>query len=264
MNKESAEKEYYESKDLWDLSNFDQAHFKRVKKVLETIPKDSKSLLDVGCGNGILCNQAQIQMRNLTRVVGFDQSIEATKQVRTEKKVGDITNLPFKEKEFDTVCCLEVLEHISSDIFQDVIEELSRASKQYIIITVPNNENLLENTIRCPNCKSLFHRYLHVQSFDHDRLEKLFEKYGFTCRTINPIISYQKKIGQRKFLKMFGRKPQQFFGNIICPYCTYSGKKSLKKSDSKGIELKQVIDRLWPTKNEFKWLLAYYERHQFH
>jgi len=261
MDKESAEKEYYESKDLWELSNFDKTHFKRTKKVLDIIPKDSTSLLDVGCGNGILCNQAQIQMRNLTRVVGFDQSIEAMKQVRTEKKVGDITKLPFKEKEFDTVCCLEVLEHIPSDIYQSVIYELTKVAKQNIIITVPNNENLLENTIQCPNCKTLFHRYLHVQSFDSNRLEKLFEKYGFTCRTVKTIISYQKKIGQQKFLKMIGQKPQQFFGNAVCPYCKYSTKKSFKKSNSKVLELKQSIDRLWPTKNEFKWLLAFYERH---
>ncbi len=260
MDKKSSEKEYYESKDLWDLSNFNKAHFKRVKKVLENIPKDSKSLLDVGCGNGILCNQAQIQMRDLTRVVGFDQSIEAMKQVRTEKKVGDITNLPFKEKEFDTVCCLEVLEHIQSDIFQDVIEELTRVGKRNIIITVPHNENLGDNEIQCPKCKTIFHRYLHVQAFNSNRLEKLFEKYGFTCRSINPIISYRKKIGLQKILKMSGRKPQQFFGNMICPYCKYSNKKALKKSDRRGLELKQVIDRLWPTKNEFKWFLAVYER----
>ena len=259
MDKKSAEKEYYDRKDSWNLVNFDKTHFERVKKVLELIPQDSTSLLDVGCGNGILCNQAQIQIRTLKRIVGFDQSLEALKQVKTEKKVGDMTNLPLNDKEFDTVCCLEVLEHMPSNIFFKILQELTRVAKHHIIITVPYKENLSENTLECPNCKELFHRYLHVQSFNSDRLKNLLEKFGFMCTDVKPIIKYEKKIGQLKFLKMIGRNPQHYFGNAICPYCGYYEKKSLKKSNKKDQELKQSVNRLWPTKKEFKWFLGIYK-----
>ncbi len=259
MDKESAEKEYYESKDLWELANFSQDHFKRIKLVLDSIPKESSTLLDVGCGNGILCNQAQNEIKNLTRIVGFDRSLEAIKQVKTEKKIGDIISLPFKENEFDTICCLEVLEHISSDIFLKVIQELTRVAKQNIIISVPYNEKLDENKILCPNCKNRFHRYLHVQSFDSNRLKKLFENYGFTCRDIKPIIKYSKKIGQKKILRIIGRNLENFFGNATCPNCGYSEKKS-KKSENNKLGVKQSLDRLWPSKKEFKWYLAFYEK----
>lgn len=260
MDKESAKKKYYENKESWNLANFNQDHFKRVKMVLDSIPNESTSLLDVGCGNGILCNQAQNQIKNLTRIVGFDQSLEAMKQVRTEKKIGDITSLPFKENEFDTICCLEVLEHISSDIFLKVIQELTRVAKQNIIISVPCNEKLEENKILCPYCKTTFHRYLHVQSFDSNRLKKLFEKYGFTCRDAKPIIKYSKKIGQKKFLKIIGTNLEHFFGNVTCPNCGHSDKKSLIKLDGKNFRIKRFIDLFWPSKKEFKWFLAVYEK----
>ncbi len=260
MDKKSGEKEYYEREDLWDLSNFDQTHFKRVKMVLDSIPSDSTSLLDVGCGNGILCNQAQIENKNFTRVVGFDQSLEAMKQVRTEKKVGDIKNLPFKDNEFDIVCCLEVLEHISSEIFLEVLRELTRVAKKNIILTIPYNENLQEKQIQCPNCKTQFHRYLHVQSFNFKRLEELFDNYDFRHKTIKPIIKFPKKIGQKKFLKIFGLKAQDFFGDAKCPFCGYSKKKILKKSNKKDQGFKQFVDSVWPSKKEFIWFLAVYEK----
>jgi len=259
LDKESAEKEFYERKDSLNLANFDQSHFKRIKKVLESIPPDSTSLLDVGCGNGLLCNQAQIQIRNLKRIVGFDQSIEALKQVKTEKKVGNITNLPFNDKEFDTVCCLEVLEHISSDIFHIILQELTRVAKRNIIITVPYKENLSENTLQCPKCQTIFHRYLHVQSFNSDRLKNLLEKFGFVCTNAKPIIKYEKKIGVIKFLKILGRNPQHFFENVICPYCGYYEKKSFKKSDKKEKKSKEFVNHLWPTKKEFKWFMGIYK-----
>ena len=44
--------------------------------------------------------------------------------------------LPFKDKVFDYVFCLEVLEHINSPY--DVLSELKRVSRKWIIVSVPN------------------------------------------------------------------------------------------------------------------------------
>ena len=51
----SFEKEYYENPVLWDIKRYfeNQAELERFNKIISTIPSDVKSLLDVGCGNGV-------------------------------------------------------------------------------------------------------------------------------------------------------------------------------------------------------------------
>ncbi len=51
------EKKYYEDESFWsDGMVTDESNIKRIKSTIELIPKDVKSLLDVGCGNGVFLN----------------------------------------------------------------------------------------------------------------------------------------------------------------------------------------------------------------
>jgi len=45
-------------------------------------------------------------------------------------------NLPFKDKSFDTVVCMDVMEHI--DRFHGSFADIMRTSKKYVIISLPN------------------------------------------------------------------------------------------------------------------------------
>jgi len=47
-----------------------------------------------------------------------------------------IKNLPFKAQEFDTVICIEVLEHLEN--LHEISKDLFRVSNNYVLISLPN------------------------------------------------------------------------------------------------------------------------------
>lgn len=71
--------------------------------------KNDLRILDIGCGTGA----ALLYLAQFGNVIGVDKSDEALKFAKTRGKVikGDIANLPFGDKTFDLVVCLDVLYH---------------------------------------------------------------------------------------------------------------------------------------------------------
>lgn len=80
----------------------------------------NKKILDAGCGNGRFLRETSLLIGKLGMAVGVDVSnaIEISyKKLTKEKNVflfqADIYNLPFKEKFFDIIYCIGVLQHLS-------------------------------------------------------------------------------------------------------------------------------------------------------
>ena len=72
-----------------------------------------QTILDVGCGNGAFINTiASTFLNKFDRIVGVDSGIAALKYVKVEKYNVSISRLPFKNKSFDLVTFLEVLERL--------------------------------------------------------------------------------------------------------------------------------------------------------
>jgi len=86
-----------------------------------------KTMLDVG---GVDFNIHQ-RLKERFKIVSCD--------VRGGKDVvkSDVQNLMFKNKSFDIVTCLEVLEHVPNPV--KAISELKRVCKHRLIVTVPND-----------------------------------------------------------------------------------------------------------------------------
>src|SRR5438270_12497037 len=84
---------------------------------------NSRSLLEVGCGNGFLAELILQRLDVLYR--GFDFSLAAVENAgsRTRKPQAftraDALNPKSYEGDYDTIICTEVLEHIQCDL--DVI-----------------------------------------------------------------------------------------------------------------------------------------------
>ncbi|MEM4703877.1 MAG: methyltransferase domain-containing protein [Candidatus Bathyarchaeia archaeon] len=116
---------------------------KGVPHILSSIPIDAKSIIDVGCGRGIIGALARIY-RNPTKVVGVDVF---TPYLDSCQKMGfydklvkwnlNHVPLPFRDKEFDVATCVEVIEHLSKDSGACLISELERIANT-VIITTPN------------------------------------------------------------------------------------------------------------------------------
>ena len=141
---------------------------------LHYVPKDVRSVLDVGCGRGIVGGLIRIY-REPERILGidlFEPYLDFCEElgVYTEVAKQDLgrTPFPFKNKEFDLSVALEVIEHLPKPKGQNLLDELQRISKQ-VMVSTPNH-------------------YFHQDTYDQNRLQKHlsrwsvqdFERRGYT------------------------------------------------------------------------------------
>ncbi len=104
------------------------------------LDKKTRTLLDVGCGKG---EPAQFLNRHgLYRFTGFDAFEPYLRQCRGEKIhdayiQGDVRHLPFADNSFDTVMCLEVLEHLEKSDGDLLLRELERVASRQVILSTP-------------------------------------------------------------------------------------------------------------------------------
>jgi 2-polyprenyl-3-methyl-5-hydroxy-6-metoxy-1,4-benzoquinol methylase len=106
------------------------------------IAAEPKSLLDVGCGEGVLVHQ-WAQRLGEARVVGIDleePSIQAgweeRKAENLEYRVMRAENLPFADEEFDVVSAIEVLEHVPDP--EHTLTEMARCGQGHLLVSVPH------------------------------------------------------------------------------------------------------------------------------
>lgn len=91
--------------------------------------------LDVGCSDGILTSL-------IDNCIGVDIDRNRIKSAKEKNpncasriRCADVENLPFKDREFDTVICLGTLEHIKNT--ERGINELVRVMRKRLIISFP-------------------------------------------------------------------------------------------------------------------------------
>lgn len=99
------------------------------------------SLLDVGCGEGVLVHRWAERLGE-ARVVGIDleeESIQAGWAERQapnlEYRVMEARELPFADGEFDLVSAIEVLEHVPDP--EHTVAEMARCAGRHLLVSVP-------------------------------------------------------------------------------------------------------------------------------
>jgi 2-polyprenyl-3-methyl-5-hydroxy-6-metoxy-1,4-benzoquinol methylase len=102
---------------------------------------DPSSLLDVGCGEGVLVHEWALRLAE-RRVVGIDleeESIQAGWEQRRapnlEYRVMRAENLPFADHEFDLATAIEVLEHVPDP--EHTLAEMARCAQRHLLVSVP-------------------------------------------------------------------------------------------------------------------------------
>ena len=117
---------------------------KRKTQILKHISLGGKTMLDIGCGNGLYT----LALASLARkTVGIDIRQEVLTEASKNKiKLGRDTefiraaaeSLPLCGSIFDAVLFIEVLEHVQSE--EGVLREANRVLKNdgYLLIYVPN------------------------------------------------------------------------------------------------------------------------------
>lgn len=135
----------------------------RLDATFDLFPAQVDSLLDVGCGPGVLLHQVQ-RHRQIPVRVGTDLGWRGLKNARSPVCRSSIYELPFADDAFDLVTCCEVVEHLDPETVPKAIAELCRVAGKTVIVTVPHAEELLHSSHRCPKCQTVFHLHGHQQS----------------------------------------------------------------------------------------------------
>ncbi|HST34607.1 MAG TPA: class I SAM-dependent methyltransferase [Solirubrobacteraceae bacterium] len=100
-----------------------------------------QSLLDVGCGEGVLVHRWALSMPQ-ARLVGIDleeESIQAGWAERgapnLEYRTTGAEDLPFAEDEFELASAIEVLEHVPDP--EHTVAEMARCASSHLLVSVP-------------------------------------------------------------------------------------------------------------------------------
>jgi SAM-dependent methyltransferase len=100
--------------------------FDHIGATLHELSPDS--LLDAGCGEGEMLRR--IGLPPHTRTVLLDRNPQSRAHL-----LASVDRLPFADRGFDVVTCLEVLEHLDNP--RAAAEELRRVAKRAVIVSVP-------------------------------------------------------------------------------------------------------------------------------
>ena len=90
-------------------------------------------LLDVGCGGfGLASFLPDVS------VVGVDLETPSETVSNLKFRVGSVTSLPFPDRSFLVVSCIDVLEHLPEAERERAVRELVRVASETILIACPH------------------------------------------------------------------------------------------------------------------------------
>jgi 2-polyprenyl-3-methyl-5-hydroxy-6-metoxy-1,4-benzoquinol methylase len=158
---------------------------KRKLKLINTLSKDSKMLLDVGCGTGDFLLTAKQNGWNVKGIEPNPQAREIANS-KTNNAVSNIESLLDLEKQsFDVITLWHVLEHLPNleehiQLFQSLLKPNGR-----LVIAVPNFKSY-----DATYYKSFWAAYdvpRHLWHFSRTSISKLFSKYDMEVEETLPM-----------------------------------------------------------------------------
>jgi 2-polyprenyl-3-methyl-5-hydroxy-6-metoxy-1,4-benzoquinol methylase len=149
------------------------------------------SLLDVGCGEGVL-TQRWARALAPGRVVGIDlddPGLQAHWERRAEPnleyRVQRAEALPFDDAEFDLAAAIEVLEHVPDPTH--TVAEMARVARSHLLVSVPR-EPLWRglNIARGAYLRELGNTPGHVNHWTRRSFVALLERHGEVVQARSP------------------------------------------------------------------------------
>ncbi len=149
-----------------------QAEIARTRDLLEIVPKNLSTVLDIGARDG---HFSRLLTQYFESVTALDLTMPQFQIDRVFNVQGDITNLQFPDKHFDVVFCTEVLEHIPA--LQKACSEISRVAGHAIVIGVPFQQDTRVGRTTCNHCGKPNPPWGHVNTFDERKIRGLFPEW---------------------------------------------------------------------------------------
>jgi 2-polyprenyl-3-methyl-5-hydroxy-6-metoxy-1,4-benzoquinol methylase len=144
---------------------------------------DPESVLDVGCGEGVLTSEWAERLGD-RRIVGIDLDdpklrAEWEKRARPnlEFRAEEATRLSFADGEFDMATAIEVLEHVPEP--EQTLAEMARVASRWLLVSVPREPIWrMVNMARGAYLKSLGNTPGHVNHWTKVGFKSLLTQYG--------------------------------------------------------------------------------------
>jgi ubiquinone/menaquinone biosynthesis C-methylase UbiE len=167
---------------------------KAVVEIMLPMMNNGSTILEVGCSSGHLLRTLSKKEKDLNYVgVDIDQyaiskgnaelnRIEL-KGIKSAQLIeAEITELPFKNKSFDIVISLNVLEHLNEP--SRAMRELLRCSNKYLIIrTLVSDQTFIVKEVRNSDHKNLGYSHLDLPS-PADELDEFGEPKVFIYQNV--------------------------------------------------------------------------------
>jgi 2-polyprenyl-3-methyl-5-hydroxy-6-metoxy-1,4-benzoquinol methylase len=153
---------------------------------------DPASLLDVGCGEGVLVRRLAERLGPQRNVMGADLQEPSIQDGWARNRAPNLSYraiegeaLPFGDGEFDLVSAIEVLEHVPSP--ERTLAEMARCARAHLLVSVPR-EPLWRalNMARGAYWGQLGNTPGHVNHFSGRSLARLLQARGEVVATRSP------------------------------------------------------------------------------
>ncbi len=152
---------------------------------------DPRSLLDVGCGEGILTHEWALRLGG-RRVVGIDlddpqlhAQWEQRQAPNLEYRVMKAEALPFADAEFDCATAIEVLEHVPDPAH--TVAEMARVASGHLLVSVPREPMWrMLNMARGAYLKDLGNTPGHLNHWSKRSFVELMARHGEVIEARSP------------------------------------------------------------------------------
>ena len=142
-------KEHYFKSKYNKLDRF-ISYFYQIDLISEFSGKNGEKILEIGKGNGFVSDYLKRS--------GFDVATFDFDENLDPDIVGDVREINLPENSFDVVTAFEILEHIPFNDVESVLEEISKITKRYVIISLPYRSTSFEFVLKFPGIRSLLNR----------------------------------------------------------------------------------------------------------
>lgn len=204
---------------------------------------EGKYIMDCACGEGIGLN---IMSKKAKEIIGVDidkDTLAAAQKKNIDNKNikyenASVLNLPFGNDHFETVTCIETLEHIPEKFQKNAIIELHRVLKKggTLVLTTPNKDITSPGMIAPKN-------YFHIHELSINECKNLFDGL-YTNVEIMGLFNYT-------------RNKYNFSAEEVCQNKNNKTKFKKKLSVLMPFFLKDIISlilfkrHIYPTKEEY-------------
>lgn len=191
---------------------YNERHYFLIKKVNECGLASASSVLDIGCGIGVMTSLIAKKVKH-GDIVGLDLSprtIEIAKQLNPSKNLrfiaSSITGFSIdRPKKFDFILLFDVLEHIPLDQHDDVFRVVSSFAHDHtqVLINIPNAPAHEHSIRNFPEAQQIIEEVVHM----HELIPKL-ERNGLF---VYEMITYDMwQNDEYQFYRVMKKKPYKF------------------------------------------------------